>query len=140
MKILVATDGSDCSQRALAYVLEHTAMFGSAPAITLLNVHRPIPSARAKTWVGQDVVDKYYKDEADEALAPARALLAQHKREAAEIFRLGDPGHDIAAAANEGFHMLVMGTHGRSGLGNLFMGSAATRALAESNIPVLLVK
>lgn len=115
-------------------------MFGNAPAITLLNVHRPIPSARAKAWVGQDVVDKYYKDEADEALAPARALLAQHKLEAAEIFRLGDPGHDIAAAANEGFHMLVMGTHGRSELGNLFMGSAATRALAESNIPVLLVK
>lgn len=140
MKILVAIDGSDCSQRALAYVLEHTAMFGNAPTITLINVHRPIPSERAKSWVGQEVVDKYYKDEAEEALAPARAMLARHNKTAAEVIRLGEPGHEIANTGKEGFQMLVMGTHGRSGLGNLFMGSAATRALAESEIPVLLVK
>ena len=86
------------------------------------------------------MVDKSYKDEANEALAPARATLAQHKRAAAEIFTLGEPSHEIAAAANDGFHMSVMGTQGRSGLGNLFMGSAAARALVESNIPVRLVK
>ena len=85
-------------------------MFGNAQTITLLNVHRPIPSARA----------------------------AQVK--AAEIFRLGEPSHEIATAANDGFHMLVMGTQGCSGLGNLFRGSAAARALVESNIPVRLVK
>ncbi|MCA3035540.1 MAG: universal stress protein, partial [Rhodocyclaceae bacterium] len=61
MKILVAIDGSDCSQRALSYVLEHTSLFGTGPELTMINVHRPIPSARAKAWVGHDVVEQYYK-------------------------------------------------------------------------------
>lgn len=140
MKILVAVDGSDCSHRALAYVLEHTALFGSSAQITLINVHRPMPSARAKAWVGEEVIDKYYKDEAELALAPARELLAKSQRSAAEILHIGEPGQDIAAVANQGFDMVVMGTKGRTGLANLLMGSAATSALAESNVPVLLVK
>jgi nucleotide-binding universal stress UspA family protein len=140
MKILVAIDGSDCSQRALLYVLEHTALFGYAPDLTLINVHRPIPSARAKAWVGQDVVDHYYKEEAEIALAPARALLAKHQRNAGELLKIGEPGQEVAAAANDGFDLIVMGTKGRTGLANLLMGSAATSALAESKVPVLLVK
>ena len=140
MKILIAIDGSDCSQRALAYVLEHTALFGPAPELTLINVHRPIPSARAKAWVGQDVVDQYYKEEAEIALASARALLAKDQRTAAEILKIGEPGQEVANAANHGFDLVVMGAKGRTGLANLLMGSAATSALAESNVPVLLVK
>jgi nucleotide-binding universal stress UspA family protein len=103
-------------------------------------VHRPIPSARAKAWVGQDVVDHYYKEEAEIALAPARALLAKHQRNAGELLKIGEPGQEVAAAANDGFDLIVMGTKGRTGLANLLMGSAATSALAESKVPVLLVK
>jgi nucleotide-binding universal stress UspA family protein len=36
--------------------------------------------------------------------------------------------------------MIVMGTHGRTALGNLVMGSVATRTLAATTTPVLLVK
>jgi nucleotide-binding universal stress UspA family protein len=140
MNLLIAIDGSDCSLRALAYVLEHTGMFGSNVEITLINVHRPIPSARAKAWVGQEVIDKYYKEEAELALAPAREILAKSQRTATEILHIGEPGQDIAAVANQGYDMVVMGTKGRTGLANLLMGSAATRALAESSVPVLLVK
>jgi nucleotide-binding universal stress UspA family protein len=140
MKILIAVDGSDHCLRALTYVLEQTAMFGNSSDLTILNVHRPVPSARAEAWVGKDVVDQYYKDEAEHALAAARAILTKHGKSAVELIKIGEPGHEIAAAANGGFQLLVMGTHGRSEFGNLFMGSAATRALAESKIPVLLVK
>lgn len=140
MKILVAIDGSDCSQRALSYVLEHTSLFGTGPELTMINVHRPIPSARAKAWVGHDVVEQYYKEEAELALGPARALLAKKQCTAAELLKIGEPGQEIAAAANRGFDLIVMGTKGRTGLANLLMGSAATSALAESNVPVLLVK
>jgi nucleotide-binding universal stress UspA family protein len=36
--------------------------------------------------------------------------------------------------------MIVMGNVGRTALGNLVMGSVATRTVAESSVPVLLVK
>ena len=140
MKILIAIDGSDHSLHALTYVLNHSAMFGTATELTLINVHLPIPSPRARAWVGQEVLDHYYHEEANTALLAANALLAKLGRQAKEVRCVGEPGHEIAKLANDGFDLVVMGTHGRSGLSNLLMGSVATRALAESKIPVLLVK
>jgi nucleotide-binding universal stress UspA family protein len=140
MKILVAIDGSDPSLRALTYVLDCTAMFGAAPEITLINVHLPMPSPRARAWVGDEVIEKYYREEADASLATSVALLDSRHRSAKQLRVIGDPGHEVAKAANSGFDLLVIGTKGRSGLSNLLIGSAATRALAESKIPVLLVQ
>ncbi len=140
MKVLVAIDGSDHCLRALSYVVGQTNLFSGSPEITVLNVHRPMPSPRVQAWVGKDAVEKYYLDEAEIVLAPARAILAKQGKSAQELVKVGEPGHEIAATANSGFDLLVMGTHGRSEIGNLFMGSAATRALAECKVPVLLVK
>jgi nucleotide-binding universal stress UspA family protein len=86
------------------------------------------------------VVNKYYDDEAEVALAPARDLLQKMGRTFLVEKRVGDPGHEIAKAAGNGFQLVVMGTHGRTALGNLAMGSVATRTVAESTVPVLLVK
>jgi nucleotide-binding universal stress UspA family protein len=127
MKILIAIDGSKFSLRGLEYVVTHADVFGVTPEMTLINVHPPIPSPRAAAWVGKDVVEKYYAEEADEALKGAREILNKVEMVASEIRRVGDPGHEI-------------GTHGRTGLKNLVMGSVATRTIAESSIPVLLVK
>lgn len=139
MKILIAIDGSPSSLRALQYVLDHADMFGRAPDLTLVNVHLPIPSARAKAWVGQDIVNAYYAEEADAALADALALLEARGIKASVLKSVGDPGHEIAKAG-AAHDLVVMGTHGRTALANLVMGSVATRAVAESATPVLLVK
>ncbi len=140
MKVLVAIDGSPSSLRAIEYVTGHAEIFGVKPLITLVTVHLPIPSARAKAWVGKEVIDAYYSEEADAVLAGALAHLKQAGK-AAEVLKLvGDPGHEIAEAGKNGFQMIVMGTHGRTALMNLVMGSVARRTLAESDVPVLLVK
>ena len=141
MKVLIAIDGSDSSLRATQYVLDHAAIFGVKPDITLIYVHMPVPSPRARAWLGQEVLDQYYSEEAEEALAGARAAIAARGLKAGEIKRVGDPGAEIAKAATEGGSVLiVMGTHGRSALGTLVMGSVATKVLAHSIVPVLLVK
>ncbi len=141
MKVLVAIDGSDSALRALRYVIEHSDMFGGAPEVILLNVHLPIPSPRAKAVLGHEVVEQYYKDEAEELLAPARALLAGTRCKVIEQPVVGQPASEIIDAAKKhGCGMIVMGTHGRSALGNLFMGSVAMRVIGESPIPVLVTK
>lgn len=141
MKVLIAIDGSDSCLRATQYVLDHAGIFGVKPDITLMFVHLPVPSPRARAWLGQDVLDQYYSEEAEEALAGARAAVAARGLKAGEIKRVGDPGTEIAKAASEGGSVLiVMGTHGRSALGTLVMGSVATKVLAHSSVPVLLVK
>lgn len=139
-KILVAIDGSETSQRAAAYLAAPTSVFPSTTAIDLIHVHLPMPSPRAVAWVGADVVNKYYDDEAEVALTPARDLLTKAGRTFNVVKRVGDPGHEIAKAAKDGYAAIVMGTHGRTALVNLAMGSVATRVIAEANVPVMLIK
>jgi len=43
-------------------------------------------------------------------------------------------------ARREGANLIVLGTHGRSGLGQLFMGSVAARVLGTATCPVLTVR
>jgi len=55
--------------------------------------------------------------------------------------KIGDPATEILATANE-IHadMIVMGTHGRTGLGRLLMGSVAEFIVRKATCPVLTVK
>ena len=47
----------------------------------------------------------------------------------------------IAAVGEKGkFDLVLMGSHGHSSLGNLVMGSVATKGLANCGVPVLLVR
>jgi nucleotide-binding universal stress UspA family protein len=53
----------------------------------------------------------------------------------------GSPGRDIVAFATESkCDLIVMGTHGRTGLGRLLMGSVAEEAVRRAPCPVLTVK
>ena len=141
MKVLIAIDGSKPALRALRYVLDHQDFFSTNPELLLVNVHLPVPSARAKAVMGSDAIAQYYKDEAEEALLPARTLLAGKQCRVIEQPIVGQPAIEIVAAAErEGCDLIVMGTQGRSELGNLIMGSVAMRVIATSTIPVLSVK
>jgi nucleotide-binding universal stress UspA family protein len=53
----------------------------------------------------------------------------------------GDPAAEILRVAREiGCDLIVMGTHGRTGLGRLLLGSVAERVLREAPCPVVTVK
>jgi nucleotide-binding universal stress UspA family protein len=46
----------------------------------------------------------------------------------------------VQTAQSEGADLIVMGSHGRSGLARLMLGSVATKVVAESPIPVLVAR
>ena len=139
MKILVAADGSTYTQHAVNYLIKHAAQFGGAE-VELLTVHAPIPGRPAR-HLGRDVVDGYYRDECEKALAPTRRALKKAGVEFTDSFKVGNPGEAIAAHAEKGrFDMVIMGSHGHGALGNLVMGSVATRVLAGCKVPVLVVR
>ena len=80
----------------------------------------------------------------DETTAATKAALAYFKQKgwaSRLIARPGIPGDEIAKAAESGkFDLVVMGSHGHSALGALFMGSTAQRVLAKCSTPVLLIR
>ena len=140
MKILLAVDGSAYTKKMLAYLTTHDEVFSANNEYTLINVQAARPP-RARAAVGAEVVNAYYAEESAKATASVVKFLQRHGIEPKLITKVGAAGEVIAKTATAGkFDMLVMGSHGHSALGNLLMGSVATRVLADSKVPVLLVR
>ena len=140
MKILLAVDGSPYAKKMLAYLATHIEMFGGDNRFTLLNVQLPLPP-RARAAVGADMAKSYHDEEAAKVFGPVTKFLKRHGIEAETIAKVGHPGELIAKTADTGkFDMVVMGSHGHSALGNLVMGSVATKVMAHCGTPVLLVR
>ena len=87
------------------------------------------------------MVAQYYDEESDVALAEARKRLEQSGLTFRVEKRVGDPAQEIVKFAElERCEFIAMGTHGRTALRNLVMGSVATNVLAASKVPVLFIK
>lgn len=140
MKILLAVDGSAYTKKMLAYLTTHGEVFSPKNEYTLLSVQSPLPP-RARAAVGKAVADGYHADEAEKVTAPVVKFLLRHGIEAQVVHKVGPAGELIAKAAEaDNFDLVMMGSHGHSALGNLVMGSVATRVLAHCKTPVLLVR
>ncbi len=142
--ILLATDGSDVSARAARMAVDLARTHG-AP-ITAVYVMAPYP------YLGIGEVNPY----ALQAYAAAAQKLAADAHMAIEklcteggsavplevraIENVGAATGIVQTAKTEGADLIVMGSHGRSGMARLMLGSVASRVLAESSIPVMVVR
>jgi nucleotide-binding universal stress UspA family protein len=140
MKILLAVDGSDYTKRMLAYLTTHDSLFTADNDYTLFTAQPALP-ARARAAVGKEVVDNYHREEAEKILGPASKFLLRHGIDAKSQWKVGPAGELVAKLAQSGkFDMVIMGSHGHGTIGNLVMGSVATKVLAHCAVPVLLVR
>ena len=140
MKILIAYDGSTPAQHMLGQLIERLGWFRDPPQLTLLYVHPALPHGRAVAWAGKEAVENYYREESETCLASGRTLLdARDVRH--EVQReVGDPSTEILNTAQRGgFDLIAMGRHGAGGLVTMVLGSVASKVLARSDIPVLLL-
>jgi nucleotide-binding universal stress UspA family protein len=140
MKILFAADGSSYTKKALAFLVTHESLLDADGELHVLHVQPMLPP-HVKSVAGRELVDNYHQSEAEKVLKPIRKFLDQH-----DITYHADWVVDNAAAGilkatkKDNAHMIVMGTHGHGVLGRIIMGSVAQRVVAESDIPVLLVR
>jgi len=142
MKILVAVDGSKPSLKAVQLLVEHCDWYRSPPEVELVTVHLPVPKLpRMGVAVGKAQIERYYREEGEAMLAPARKLLdAAGVRYQAHVL-VGPVAEAIVKhAADKRCDLIYIGTRGRSALGKALIGSTATKVLHISNVPVLLVK
>ena len=140
MKVLLATDGSRCARQAVGYVIRHAKDFGRKPEIHLLNVQPPLP-ARVAGALGRSIVERYHRDEAVKALAPARRALDARGIRYRQVCLIGDPGKTIAAYAKNGqFSVAILGSHGQGALSSFVLGSVVRKVLARCRVPVLIAR
>ena len=141
IKILLPVDGSDCALRAVGHLIAHTAWFREVPEIHLLHVQPPIPIGRALAHVGKETLHNHYMEESREHLLGAQQRLDAANRFHTTHVHVGQAAEVIARLADElKCDLIVMGSHGRSGIAGLIMGSVASRVLHLAPCPVLLVK
>jgi nucleotide-binding universal stress UspA family protein len=141
MKILLAVDGSVYTSKSVKYLAAHLEWFKDEPELHLLHVKLPIPAGRVRAIAGRELVERYYREEADAALAPAEKVLRKFAIPFQRSYRVGDIAKEIQAYASRNkIDMIVMGSHGHGALKNLVMGSVATKVLAATKAPVLIVR
>lgn len=139
-KILLPYDGSDCSKRAIDYLISYLKQEGTAE-VHLLNVQAPIDSGHARMFVSEAEVEGYHRDEGLAALKDARESLDGESIAYTYHILVGHAAETIARFATEQkFDRIVMGTHGRTGLMSLLLGSVALDVMRRVAIPLALVK
>jgi nucleotide-binding universal stress UspA family protein len=139
-KVLLAVDGSDFSKRALDYVIE-MAQGSETLDLHLINVQFPIDSGHARLFATQQEIDAYHREQGLEVLQWARDRLDEAGIAYTYHVLVGPVAQTIARFAKEQkFDKVVMGTHGRSGVTQLLLGSVAQNVLRRLKIPVALVK
>jgi nucleotide-binding universal stress UspA family protein len=138
--LLVAVDFSELSQRAVAYAVEHAR--GSGRSIDLLHVGQDTLPARAQAHAPAEIVeaireaeDKEDRQQLDRVLATIPPELRGHG-----VLRRGPAAQTICEVAKNGYELVVVSTHGRTGLSQFFIGSVAERVVRFSPIPVLVVR
>jgi len=140
-KILVPTDFSPAAESAFGEAVGLARTLGAS--VTLLNVYElPQPVADAGFVCGSDVIDGL-EAAAREQLERTRSVLRDTIAECPPLdikAVLGVAHEEIVAEARRGgYDLIVMATHGRTGVKHLLVGSVAERVVRLSSVPVLTV-
>jgi nucleotide-binding universal stress UspA family protein len=140
MKILLAVDGSPYTKRMLAYLAAHDEWLGPKHEYTVVHVVPPVP-ARAASVLDRATLKAYYDESAERVFKPIRAFFARQGIAASYISKAGPAAEIISSQATRGgCELIAMGSHGQGALAKLVMGSVATKVIAQSKVPVLLIR
>jgi YjbE family integral membrane protein len=140
-RLLVAVDGSEIASRAVQQVLGMRRDLASPDTLDLHLVHvqRPV-SGDVSSFVASKTLEEYYQEQSDAALAPAKKQLDEAGQAYQVHARVGSPGETIAKeAVDQGCDLIVMGTRG-GGMSSALLGSVAQDTIAQSPVPVMLVR
>jgi nucleotide-binding universal stress UspA family protein len=140
-KVLVPIDFSALSNRAIELAAELASRYGAS--LTVLHVFEPmvfvVPDG-AVLQSPEGLADQLRDTEqlVAKGLAAAQAAGAKDVR---SLVRQGGPVEEkLAEAKDNGYDLVVMGTHGRSGLKHALLGSVAEQLIRRASCPVLTVR
>ncbi len=140
MKALMAVDGSEHTKKMLAYLATHDDLLGASPEFLVLNVQPQIP-ARAARAVGRQIVQDFYRSNAETVISPVCKFLDRHNATYKTKFVVGHAAEEIIDAAKSmKAHVIVMGSHGHGSFGSFLLGSVAQKVLSSSHVPVLVIR
>lgn len=141
-RILVPVDGSDTSTRALQEAVRLSNAQTSLRLIYVIDDVYPL-DAEGYAYIDVETLREAMRQTGERILKQA-VKSVEHSAANVEIALLDANGHRIASVIDEdakrwSAELIVLGTHGRSGIGRLLMGSVAEGVVRGTTIPVLLI-
>jgi nucleotide-binding universal stress UspA family protein len=141
--ILVATDGSEISGRAVSHAIELAQKLKARLLITTITEPFHILSLGVEQLEStRPEYNRLMTDRAQTILSSA-AKIASEARVECQIYHQSadNPYAAILNVANDrDCDLIVVGSHGRSGLSSVLLGSTTMKILAHSTIPILVVR
>ena len=145
-KIVAATDFSEDSKLALSFAEELARKFSAD--LIVLHVDQPLAPVMMTPELGPAMdVGAMGRIAEEQRLLAQRELdkIAGRLRDGGlkvkSLLKVGSPFLEILhTAQNEGADLIVLGTHGRTGLAHVLMGSVAERVVQKAPCPVLTIR
>jgi nucleotide-binding universal stress UspA family protein len=142
-KILLPTDFSGCANYALPYVAAIARATGAT--IICLHVVEPIVPAVGYSGLAEPMpiadISEQLEDSAERELPQLAECDHFNGLEVEEEIVHGDPAAEIVRVAGEReVDLIVVSSHGRTGLGRIIFGSTAEAVVRHAACPVLVVK
>ena len=139
-KILCPIDYSDCSARALRYAAG-MALKDSARLYLMHVIDRRVFDYGGPVYEVPSVPDAETIVRLEEKLRESIPGEVRGDIQVETVVTMGIPAEEILKAArDEGVDVIVMGTHGRTGMAHTVMGSVAENVVRRASCPVLTVR
>ncbi|WP_101297128.1 universal stress protein [Halegenticoccus soli] len=137
-KILLPTDGSEHTEKALEHALDIAAEYGAElHALYVVNTSA-LPSPDV------DFRDEFVTTGESIGRKAVDAVASRAEKEGIETvteLAQGAPSKEILEYVRDNdIDLIVMGTHGRAGLRHVLLGSVAERVVRHTEVPVMLVR
>jgi nucleotide-binding universal stress UspA family protein len=142
-KILFCTDFSEDAHWAFTYALQLAKRFKSK--LLILHVTpEPVHPEQLSIYLPQEKLDELrisQKKEIDQQLKTRYIKKMRGFKDYKAVLKEGEPFVEIIQIAKkESADLIVMGTHGRSGLDHILFGSTAEKVVRKSPCPVLTIR
>jgi nucleotide-binding universal stress UspA family protein len=143
--ILVPTDFSDFSRLALDYAITIAQTFKASIILIHVTPEKELDSIRQiSPYLEPGRIEELLKGRESEDRKQLNEFIPPEKKEGIEteaIHRVGTPFLEIIKVAKEKeVDLIVMATHGRSGLSHILFGSVAEKVVRKSTCPVLSIR
>jgi nucleotide-binding universal stress UspA family protein len=136
--ILVPTDGSACAMQALAYACDLSKIVGARVEACHAIDYLSLPG---KLGNSPESAPDVLVEEGEAILSKARAVGRKHGIKLSGHLIRGNGAEAIVERARESqANLIVMGTHGRTGLRRIVLGSVAEGVIRRTHLPVLLLR
>lgn len=141
--VLVPVDRSPHSEKAFEYVLEEI----SDPTIILLHVINPVSVFGHASGDGNFDIEEYrqsqqrQREHAEQILKEYQEKGRERGLEVKTNIQIGKPARRILETAKEhDVDHIILGSHGRSGVGRVLLGSVAETVTRRSPVPVTIIR